>query len=295
MTEDPTPRDKTPEASGGSPADEGADGDAGSSADTRDGDAGSSADTRDGDAGSSADTAGDEALQAGAPAEKRADDAEGDAGAAPQAGPPAYRPSYAFLVLVSFVSLAADLGTKWWATVRLTSPDRTEGLFGDASRKIVVIKDHLNFIFAKNPGGAWGILQGESEAVRRPFFLLISVAAVIFIVSLYRKLEPGQWALRWGLPLVLGGALGNLVDRIRYGYVVDFIQIFITPKLPSTFPWPTFNIADVAIVAGVLLMAIDMFASRRPAKGAGAQAGEAGPGSSARGTEGSGKAPASGG
>jgi len=274
MTEDATPQDKTPEAPGGSPADEGGEA-----------------------AGASEDTGRDELPEAGAAAEKPAEAAEGGASAAPVAGPPAYRPSYAFLVIVSFVSLAADLGTKWWATMRLTSPDRTEGLFGDASRKIVVIKDHLNFIFAKNPGGAWGILQGESEAVRRPFFLLISVAAVIFIVSLYRKLEPGQWALRWGLPLVLGGALGNLVDRIRYGYVVDFIQIFLTPKLPSTFPWPTFNVADVAIVVGVVLMAIDMFASRRPAKGKGAhaEAGEAGPGSSARGTEGSGKAPAGGG
>jgi signal peptidase II len=61
-----------------------------------------------------------------------------------------------------------------------------------------------------------------------------------------------------GLALVLGGALGNLVDRIRYGHVVDFIAVRVT----SSFTWPTFNIADVAIVVGVALMAVDMFTPR---------------------------------
>src|SRR5690606_33350206 len=72
-------------------------------------------------------------------------------------------------------------------------------------------------------------------------------------------------ALKWGLPLVLGGALGNLVDRIRYGFVVDFIDVYMQmdgqPK-----HWPTFNVADISICVGVALMAIDMFTSREPAK-----------------------------
>jgi signal peptidase II len=176
--------------------------------------------------------------------------------AAPAA--PVHRPSYLFLVVVSLVTLAADLGTKWWATERLAPPKPL------ALRKIEVIKDHLNMVFAKNHGGAWGILGDESEAIRKPFFLLISLAAIVFIVSLFRKLHPSQTALKWGLPLVLGGALGNLVDRIRYGYVVDFIQVWLTSALPWTYPWPTFNVADIAIVAGVGLMAIDMFVARPP-------------------------------
>ncbi|MCC6556930.1 MAG: signal peptidase II [Polyangiaceae bacterium] len=180
------------------------------------------------------------------------------AGEGAGAAKPLPHPGYAFLAVVAFITLAADLGTKWWAKSRLEAPKS----FMD--RRLEVVKDHVNLIFAKNMGGAWGILQDESEAVRRPFFLLISIAAVIFIVSLYRKLDPRQWALKWGLPLVLGGALGNLVDRIRYGYVVDFIQIRVT----QTFVWPTFNVADVAIVVGVGLMAVDMFTSRRLAEGA---------------------------
>ena len=79
-------------------------------------------------------------------------------------------------------------------------------------------------MLAKNRGGAWGLLQSANENVRRPFFLLVSVAAITFIVTLYRRLQPKQRALKWGLPLVLGGALGNVFDRIRYGHVIDFID-----------------------------------------------------------------------
>lgn len=164
------------------------------------------------------------------------------------------RPSLLFLLVVSVVSLAADLGTKWWAKSTLDDPT----VFG--GRKIDVIQGKLAFIFARNRGGAWGLLQDESENVRRPFFLLISLAAITFIVLLYRRVTPSQTALKWGLPLVLGGALGNLIDRIRYGFVVDFIDVRVT----QTFRWPTFNIADIAIVVGVGLMAIDMFTSRKP-------------------------------
>lgn len=171
------------------------------------------------------------------------------------AAPARRHPGYPFLVILSVITLAADLGSKWWAVHRL-GPDRPF-----SERKVELIKGHLNLIFAQNPGGAWGILQNESESVRKPFFVLISIAAVIFIVSLYRKLEPRQWTLKWGLPLVLGGALGNLVDRIRYGHVIDFIQVHVT----RTFTWPTFNVADIAIVVGVALMFIDMFVTRKPA------------------------------
>lgn len=177
---------------------------------------------------------------------------KGEAGGGPS--PARRHPGYPFLVIVSALTLAADLGSKAWAMARL-GPDRPF-----SERKVEVIKDHLNLILAKNPGGAWGLLQDESASLRIPFFVAISIAAVVFIVSLYRKTEPGQWTLKWGLPLVLGGALGNLVDRIRYEHVIDFIQVHVT----KTFTWPTFNVADIAIVAGVGLMFIDMFVTRKP-------------------------------
>lgn len=164
------------------------------------------------------------------------------------------RPSYLFFAAVALATIALDLGSKWW--VKATLDDGRPW----SSRKIELIKDRFGFIFAKNRGGAWGLLQDEHEAIRLPFFFLISIVAVVFILSLYRRAEPSQRALRWGLPLVFGGAIGNVVDRIRYGYVVDFIDVYVT----KDFRWPTFNVADIAIVAGVGLMAIDMFTSRTP-------------------------------
>ena len=175
---------------------------------------------------------------------------------APVVAPPP-RPNYVFLGVVSLISLALDLGSKVWAKGHL------EDAKSFADRHIEVIPRFLSLTFAKNKGGAWGLLQDESEAVRRPFFFSISLLAVIFIVSLYRRLTPDQTALKWGLPLVLGGALGNLVNRIQYNYVVDFIDVYAKWG-GETHHWPTFNVADVAIVAGVGLMAIDMFTSRKP-------------------------------
>jgi signal peptidase II len=157
-------------------------------------------------------------------------------------------PSYAFLVIVSLGTLAADLGSKTWAEHRL---DGYPGI-------VEVWKNHLALILARNRGGAWGLLQSTSENVRRPFFLLVSVAAIAFIMTLYRRLQPHQRALQWGLPLVLGGALGNVFDRIRYGHVIDFIDAHV-----GEHHWPTFNVADIAICIGVGLMAVDMFTSKR--------------------------------
>jgi signal peptidase II len=176
------------------------------------------------------------------------------------------RPSPMFLAVVSIASLVADVATKLWAEKKLT----------DYPGYVTIIDNHLMFVLAKNKGGAWGLLQSESENVRRPFFLLVSVAAIAFIVTLYRRLQPRQQALKWGLPLVLGGALGNVFDRIRYGYVIDFIDYRADwirklneliakhyPKHIVTDHWPTFNVADIAICVGVALMAIDMLTSRR--------------------------------
>jgi lipoprotein signal peptidase len=174
------------------------------------------------------------------------------------------RPSYVFLALVSIFTLAADVASKAWAEHHLDGYPGT----------VEVWKNHLTLLLAKNRGGAWGLLQSTSENVRRPFFLLVSVAAIAFIMTLYRRLQARQRALKWGLPLVLGGALGNVFDRIRYGHVIDFIDAHAAYEFslsPFRFVlghgpdhhWPTFNVADIAICVGVGLMAIDMFTSKR--------------------------------
>jgi signal peptidase II len=203
-----------------------------------------------------------------APGVPRLDRPAGTAKAIPETilGP---RPSPIFLATVAIASLVADIATKLWAEKKL------EGYPGYVN----IVDNHLMFVLAKNKGGAWGLLQGQHENVRRPFFLLVSVAAIAFIVTLYRRLQPRQHALKWGLPLVLGGALGNVFDRIRYGYVIDFIDYradwikrlneLVQKYYPNhivTDHWPTFNVADIAICVGVALMAIDMLTSRRGKK-----------------------------
>lgn len=175
-----------------------------------------------------------------------------------------------FFASIASLSLLIDALSKAWAEVELT----TRGL----RHPIVVCESHLNFALAYNRGGAWGLFQDASDAIRRPFFVVVSAAAVAFIVSLYSKLEPHQKSLRLGLPLVLGGALGNLVGRITRGSVVDFIDYradwveTMNRGIAGVFSgwhvtshWPTFNVADVSICVGVSLMALDMFA--RPGSG----------------------------
>lgn len=161
-------------------------------------------------------------------------------------------PSYIFLAIVSCFTLFADVITKAWAASHLSGyPGVVE-----------ISPKFLTLVLAKNRGGAWGLLQTTSENVRRPFFLLVSVAAIAFIMTLYRRLQPRQRSLKWGLPLVLGGALGNVLDRIRYGHVIDFIDVHATIKGIERH-WPTFNVADIAICLGVGLMALDMFVHKR--------------------------------
>jgi signal peptidase II len=179
------------------------------------------------------------------------------------------RPSFVFFGIVAALSLLADVLSKAWAEVVLSQRTMLDP-------SILLVKDHLTFTLAYNKGGAWGLLQTASESVRKPFFLVVSVLAIAFIVSLYGRLAPGQRALKWGLPMVLGGALGNLSDRVTRSSVIDFIDFradwiasmnaFIARFFQSwsvTDHWPTFNVADIFICIGVGLMAVDMVTSRR--------------------------------
>lgn len=181
------------------------------------------------------------------------------------------RPRFMFFGTVAAISLLLDITTKAWAEITLTGRPAHEP-------SIIVLPEHLTFTLAYNKGGAWGLLQDSSEMVRLPFFLAVSVLAILFIVSLYGKLVPGQVALKWGLPLVLGGALGNLSDRITRSSVIDFIDYRaewvlsmnqaiakVAKGWALTDHWPTFNVADISICIGVGLMAVDMFTSRRDA------------------------------
>lgn len=173
---------------------------------------------------------------------------------APTPAPAAAHPPFLFLAVVAATTAALDLGSKHWASRKLGVPD--------APGLIKIIDGHLNFVLSHNKGGANGFLGSTPDAFRVPFFLLVSTCAIGAMIALYRKISPDQRAMQWGLPLILGGALGNLTDRLRIGSVVDFIQVYATIGGQPRY-WPTFNIADIAISAGVALLGIDLIQQTR--------------------------------
>ena len=121
--------------------------------------------------------------------------------------------------------------------------------------------------YTQNRGAAWGVLAGAGEKFRVPFFHLVSIVAVIFIFSYYRKLSETQRYLQISLALVLGGALGNALDRILRGYVIDFIDWhwFDPGWLRPSLHWPTFNVADSGITIGLVMLFAEMLFVKKPA------------------------------
>src|SRR5690606_4963149 len=121
-------------------------------------------------------------------------------------------------------------------------------------REVVVIDGYFDFQYTRNPGAAFGTLADSDESFRKPFFILISIAAVVMILVLLRGVLFSQQILLWGLGLIAAGAIGNFIDRIRFGYVIDFIVW----KYTDAHRWPTFNVADALLCVGVGLMVIEI-------------------------------------
>jgi signal peptidase II len=118
---------------------------------------------------------------------------------------------------------------------------------------IPVIPNVVNLVYTRNRGAAFGILSNAPEWVRAVVLIGFSVAILIFIVRMLWRGEPG----RWPLALVLGGAVGNLYDRIVAGSVTDFVQVFI-----GSYEWPSFNVADSAISVGAVWLALGLFGKK---------------------------------
>jgi signal peptidase II len=141
---------------------------------------------------------------------------------------------------VALVTLLFDLATKRWA----------EAALGAGGRHVA---EGTRLILAHNPAGAFDFLRNAPEIVRIPLFAVLSVGALAILAYLFTHVETS--AGRLGVALVAGGALGNLADRVRHGYVVDFIDLSAVVRGVERH-WPTFNVADVAIVAGVGLLLV---------------------------------------
>ena len=107
----------------------------------------------------------------------------------------------------------------------------------------------LNVTRVHNTGAAFGMLAGQASPLRTGFFLVVSLVAMGVVLWMLYRLPPGQKVELVALSLILGGALGNVFDRVRLGEVVDFIDVYY-----RSYHWPAFNVADSAISIGVILL-----------------------------------------
>lgn len=116
---------------------------------------------------------------------------------------------------------------------------------------IEIIPGFFHLTFIRNTGAAFGILSGQPAIWRQVFFISVVLAALVAIYLMYRRFDRESRLYGLGLGLIAGGAVGNLIDRVRFGSVVDFLDFFI-----GAYHWPAFNVADSAITVGVGLLVV---------------------------------------
>lgn len=143
------------------------------------------------------------------------------------------------LLLVAALTLLLDQATKA-LVVGFLSPAQTWNFSPLLARWVSIT-------YVTNTGAAFGLFPDQGL-----FFIVVAIVVVAVILLYTRRIPADQWLIRLALGLQLGGALGNLLDRLRYGYVVDFVDLNFWPLKE----WPVFNVADASIVLGVVLLAL---------------------------------------
>lgn len=186
---------------------------------------------------------------------------------------------YRVLLVAALAVLLGDQLAKLWALGRLTTaldgdvsalrvfygappPAGFDGLHFRPNDRIVFSGDLVALGYVENKGAAFGSFSNVPEQYRAPLFHLVSIGAVLLALYYWGQLRGArdERLARVGLPLVLGGALGNVVDRVTRGFVIDFIDVHWGERLG-----PAFNLADAALVTGVALLFVDAFV-RKPSK-----------------------------
>jgi signal peptidase II len=186
---------------------------------------------------------------------------------------------YVFFVLVTVGIALLDQWTKFLAVQHLTGyfdahrgpgaqwralysePPPPSGGFHFLPRgEVEISQNFLRMRYAENPGAAWGLFHDLPAPVRGLLFHVVSIGAVVMISAYFWRLA-GRPEERWatvGLPLILGGALGNYVDRLTRSFVIDFIEAHWFDRAY----WPSFNVADMAITIGVVCLVVDALVRR---------------------------------
>ena len=152
------------------------------------------------------------------------------------------------LGLVSGCVIFVDQITKYIIKINLSLYDN-----------IIVIEKFFNITHILNPGGAFGLLASQSPEIRKLIFLFMSSIAALFVLWFYKKCASNFVFLSYGLALIFGGAVGNLIDRFKYGKVVDFLDFYI-----GSLHWPAFNVADSAISIGMGILIYHILFNKIP-------------------------------
>jgi signal peptidase II len=124
---------------------------------------------------------------------------------------------------------------------------------------ISVMGGGFNITHIHNPGGAFGLMANLSPTLRSIVFLFISSLAVGLIFYFYKKTPPNYPWLSAAFALIFGGAIGNLIDRLRFGFVIDFLDFYI-----GNLHWPAFNVADSAISVGIGIFVFHLLFKKMP-------------------------------
>jgi signal peptidase II len=175
--------------------------------------------------------------------------------------------------ILSLLALFADQITKIWARASLPTMGHATGPDGQClipadlesrvcvGRPVSVIESFWHWRLSMNPGSAFGLFSGGGAAARYGL-TAVGIVAVFAMLTMLKKARVDQKVLHWALALIAAGAVGNLIDRIYYGVVTDFILWHLGQPQANgiqwELEWPVFNVADIVLVIGVGLMVIDM-------------------------------------
>lgn len=151
------------------------------------------------------------------------------------------------VLLIVIAVVALDQLTKW---------EVTRGM--RLHESVPIIPDFFSLTYIRNSGAAFGILAGSNAGFRMVFFGLTSVLALALLGTIYARLSSADWIGQISVAAIFGGAIGNLIDRVRFGEVIDFLDFSM-----GGHHWPAFNVADAAITVGVCFL-IGHFFQHKP-------------------------------
>ncbi len=154
-----------------------------------------------------------------------------------------------FLAGIGLSVLVLDQITKYWIYSRFH--------WGES---VVVIPNFFAITYVRNMGAAFGFLHRAPEWFRTPFFLVVPLIILAVLSGMFIKLKPEQKWMGAAISLIISGAIGNIIDRARFGYVVDFLDF----HYKEVYHWPAFNVADSSIVVGVCLIFLISWFEKKP-------------------------------